>query len=473
MYMCILIVSQRGILTLSFKLSRDKNKKVHFMGIGGVSMSGLATILLKNGYYVSGSDTKESDITNRLVNLGADIYIGHTKNNIKNADLVVYTAAIAEDNEELMEAKNRNIELMGRAEFLGCLMKDYKYNIAIAGAHGKTTTTSMISYTTIQSKLDPTILVGGNVDVINGNFRIGESEYFITEACEYKASFLKFNPYIGILLNIDKDHMDYYNDIGEIEETFKKFADLIPEDGYLIGCADDNKVMNILNNVKCNTISYGIDNGYIRACDIRFDEKACAEFKVYRGCVYLFDIKLATVGKHNILNALATICTGLVLGLSLDDIKQSLLECKGAHRRFEYKGKFNNAVVIDDYAHHPVEIQATLATAKLINANKRYCIFQPHTYSRTISLFDEFSKCFKDADKVILMDIYAAREKDNGIVSSATLGDAIRENGVDCINIHSHEEVVKYLSENARENDLIMTIGAGDVGDIGTMLLNQ
>lgn len=458
---------------MSFDLNRDKNKKVHFIGIGGVSMSGLAAVLLTKGYKVSGSDSKESDVLNKLRKSGAEIYIGHKSENLKNVDLIVYTAAIPSSNPEIIEAKNKNIELMDRAEFLGYIMKGHKYNVAVAGTHGKTTTTSMLSNITLSANLDPTILVGGNVDALHGNFKIGESEYFVTEACEYKESFLKFFPYIGIILNIDADHLDYYKDINHIKDTFKKFSDLIPKDGYLIGCAEDPKVQEVLNYAKCNTISYGITKGDVTASNISFNNKGCASFTVYKNNEPLFDVSLNTTGNHNILNALASICTSIVLNIPKEAIIKGLKDCNGAHKRFEYKGEFNGATIIDDYAHHPVEIKATLNTAKLIKHNKTYCVFQPHTYTRTKTLFDEFINCFDSSDELILMDIYAAREKDTGLVSSDELGDAIRKTGMNCINVHSHEEAVDYLSSKVSPGDLILTVGAGDVVKVGEMLLKK
>lgn len=459
---------------MSFDLNTDKNRKVHFIGIGGISMSGLAAVLLTNGYKVSGSDAKESEILNKLKSSGAEIYIGHNGENIKeDVDLVVYTAAIPTDNPELIESKNKNIELMDRAEFLGYIMKGHKYNVAVAGTHGKTTTTSMLSHVTLSANLDPTILVGGELDAIEGNFKIGESEYFITEACEYKASFLKFYPYIGIILNIDADHLDYYRDINHIEETFKEFSDLIPRDGYLIGCAEDPRVMEVLNYAKCNTMSYGFTKGDVTARNISFNNKGCATFTAYHNEEELFNVTLNTTGKHNILNALSTICSSLVLNIPKEAVIDGLLKCSGAHKRFEYKGEFKGATIIDDYAHHPVEIKATLETAKLIPNNKIYCVFQPHTYTRTKTLFDDFTNCFSDANEIILMDIYAAREKDTGMVSSTDLGDAIRAKGLSCINLHSHEEVANYLADKVSEKDLVLTVGAGDVVRVGEILLNK
>ena len=456
---------------MSFNFLNDKHKKVHFIGIGGISMSGLAAVLLKEGYRVSGSDAKESETTEKLKQIGAEIYIGHKSENIKNVDLVVYTAAIPQDNPEIIQAKNSNISLMDRAEFLGQIMKGHKYNVAVAGTHGKTTCTSMISHVTLDANLDPTILVGGELDIISGNYRVGASEYFITEACEYKESFLKFYPYVGIILNIDADHLDYYRDINHIQETFEKFSHLIPKDGYLIGYADDCRVKEILDKSDCNILGYGFENGDILAKNISFDGRGCPTFDVYNNGEKLFTIKLNAAGKHNILNALSAVCIGLIFKIPHDSIVNGLESFKNAHKRFELKGVKDGITVIDDYAHHPVEIDATLNTAQKIDHNKVFCVFQPHTYTRTKTLFDEFSNCFSKADEVILMDIYAAREKDTGLVNSNELGDAIRENGVQCINVHSHEEALNYIKATAKANDLVLTVGAGDVVKVGEMFL--
>ena len=458
---------------MSFNFIKDKNKKVHFIGIGGISMSGLAAILLREGYKVSGSDAKESEITNRLKNEGAEIYIGHNGNNLKNVDLVVYTAAIPSDNPEILEAKNLNIPLMDRAEFLGKIMLGHKYGVAVAGTHGKTTCTSMISHITLKANLDPTILVGGDLDIIDGNFKIGNSEYFVTEACEYKESFLKFSPFVGIILNIDADHLDYYRDIDHIQETFQKFASIIPNDGYLVGYADDTRVMSVINNAKCNILSYGIDSGEVTAKNISFDENGCASFDVFRNDCKLFSVTLNVPGKHNILNALCSICIGLIFELKSKDIIDGLFAFRNAHKRFELKGKKSGVTVIDDYAHHPVEIKATLSTAKNIPHKSVCCVFQPHTYTRTKSLFNEFTEAFNDADELVLMDIYAAREKNTGLVSSDELGDAIRSKGISCVNVHSHEEAVNYVKNKVSNGDILITVGAGDVVKVGELFLNS
>ena len=458
---------------MSFDFLKDKHMKVHFIGIGGISMSGLAAVLLNGGYRVSGSDAKESKITQTLQSKGAEIYIGHNKNNIKDADLVVYTAAIPKDNPELIESIERKIPLMDRAEFLGRIMNGHKYNVAVAGTHGKTTTTSMISHITIEANLDPTILVGGELDIIKGNYKVGNSEYFITEACEYKESFLSFYPYIGIILNIDADHLDYYRDINHIQETFEKFISIIPNDGYIIGNSDDERVRTAIKKAKCNVISYGINNGDIVAKNITYDEKGCATFDVYKNDSNIFTISLSVPGRHNVLNALSTVAVGLIFNLSSKSIINGLKSFGGAHKRFEYKGVKNGVTVIDDYAHHPAEIKATLSTAKNIAHNKIYCVFQPHTYTRTKTLFKEFTECFDDADEIVLMDIYAAREKDTGEISSKILGDALRAKSIKCTNVSSHQEALNYVKTIVKDKDLLLTVGAGDVVQVGEMYLKE
>ena len=458
---------------MKFELTSMFEKQVHFIGIGGVSMSGLAAILLQNNIKVSGSDFKESAILTKLQQDGAIIHIGHKRGYLDNVSLVVYTAAIPSDNPEILEAKEKNIQTMDRAEFLGFLMKNYTKNVAIAGTHGKTTTTSMLANIALKGNLDPTILVGGDVDAIEGNFKIGNSEYFITEACEYKASFLKFNPFIGVVLNIDEDHLDFYKDINHIHDTFKEFAQKIPKDGCLIVCGDDKRAASLINNLECNTVTYGIDNGEIKATNITYNNRGCATFNVEQNNTKLFEVTLGTTGKHNILNSLAVISAALFLGIPHEFIIEGLLDCKGAHKRFDYKGEFNNITVIDDYAHHPVEIKATLETVKLIPHEKTLVVFQPHTYTRTKTLFNEFISCFTNADELVLMDIYAAREIDTGLVNSIELGDAIREFGTKCTNVTTHEEAANHLKSIAAPGDIILTVGAGDVVKVADILLKK
>ncbi len=458
---------------MSFDFLHDRDKKVHFIGIGGISMSGLAEILLKNGYTVSGSDMKNSKIVEKLRNKGAKIYIGHSADNIKDADLVVYTAAISLDNPELQRVIELKLPMMDRAEFLGKIMLGHKFNVAVAGTHGKTTTTSMLAHIVIEEKVDPTILVGGELDVIDGNVLTGNSDYFVTEACEYKGSFLKFYPYVGIILNIDADHLDFYKDINHIKDTFNKFVDIIPEEGFLVCNSDDNNVQDILENHKCNIMTYGIKTGEYAAKNISYNALGCGCYDLYKNDEMLFSIELNVPGEHNVLNSLSAVCASLAINISKESIIKGLFNFRGTHRRFEFKGCKNGVNVIDDYAHHPTEIQATLNACKNYPHKDLYIVFQPHTYTRTKTLFEDFSKTFDNAPHLLLADIYAAREKDTGMVSSVELGDAIRSRGVDAINYHSFDEIVKDLRLKTKEGDLIMTIGAGDVNLVGEMFLQD
>jgi UDP-N-acetylmuramate--alanine ligase len=458
---------------LSFDFLKDKHKKIHFIGIGGISMSGLAEILLENNYKVSGSDMKASSITEKLSMQGAEVFIGHDEKNINDSDLVVYTAAVSDDNPELMRARDLNLHIMDRAEFLGQIMKGHKYNVAISGTHGKTTTTSMVSHIFLDANLDPTILVGGELDIINGNVRTGKSEYFITEACEYKASFLKFFPHVGVILNVEADHLDFYRNIDHIQETFIEFIKLIPKDGYLVAYAEDEKLKQIIDHAESNVLTYGINEGNITAKNISFNEKGCSSFEVYKGDEKLFDANLNVPGKHNVLNALASICVALSLNVAHEHIIDGLASFFGTHRRFEFKGVKDGVTVVDDYAHHPTEIKATLEAAKNFPHRKIFCVFQPHTYTRTLTLFDDFTHSFINTDEVILADIYAARENFTKLISSDMLGDSIRALGKVCHNFHSFEEIVDYLKANLKEGDLLLTAGAGDVYKIGEMYLKS
>ncbi|MBC2580897.1 UDP-N-acetylmuramate--L-alanine ligase [Clostridium sp. DJ247] len=459
---------------MAFDFVNDKGKKIYFIGIGGISMSGLAEILLQRNFKVEGSDINSSPIIDKLVNHGAKINIGQVSDNItSDIDIIIYTAAISEDNPELIKAKELKIPLLTRAELLGYIMKGHKYNVAVAGTHGKTTTTSMLSHICLDANLDPTILVGGELDAISGNVRTGNSEYFITEACEYKRSFLEFFPYVGIILNIDADHLDYYKDINDIQEAFINFAKLIPNNGYLVCCADDERISKIICEANCNILTYGINKGDITAQNIKFDERGCGEFDVYKGDNKILSIKLNVPGRHNVLNALATICASISLNVSKDSMVNGLKNFTGTHRRFEMKGSKNGVSIIDDYAHHPTEIKATLDAAKNYPHKRIVCVFQPHTYSRTLSLLEEFSKCFDGVSELILTDIYAAREKDTGVVSSTMLGDKIRERGIKCSNLQSFDKIVDYLNNNLKNGDMLLTVGAGDVFKIGEIYLKN
>ena len=451
-----------------------KGCQVHFVGIGGISMSGLAEILLQRGYTVTGSDLKESHITRRLIEKGARVFIGHHPANVQGAQLVVHTAAVKADNTEIQEAHKRNIPVIDRATLLGQIMEAYPYSIAVSGSHGKTTTTSMLSTILLHADLDPTILVGGELDTIGGNVRTGSSPYFITEACEYVESFLHFKPYIAIILNIDADHLDYFKDINHIYRAFSKFAHLVPPNGYTVGCADDPLVVELLPQLQCNTVSYGIHGpSDWKACDIHYDDRGMACFKAYYKGKFMGEVDLSIPGKHNVYNALAATAAAHALGIPFQVIKEALTAYRGTHRRLELKGKMGDIIVLDDYAHHPTEIKATLETVQHYPHNRIWCVFQPHTYTRTKKLFNEFVHAFEQADRLIITDIYAAREKDTGEVHSRDLVQAISQTGQPCMYMQTFEEIAKYLKDNISPGDIVITVGAGDIYRVGDMLLNS
>lgn len=447
-------------------------KNVHFIGIGGISMSALAEILLSKGYNVSGSDISDSSLLKRLSAKGAKINIGHDASYIDNADIVVYTAAVKPDNPEMKEALRKNLSILQRAELLGQIMQTYPVSIGVSGSHGKTTTTSMISMAMLKAGLDPTVLIGGELNDLGGNVRIGQSPYFITEACEYVGSFLHFHPYIAVILNIDRDHLDYFKDIDHIYDTFLEFAKLVPSDGYVVGCMDDPLVERLMSEISCNTISYGMSKkADLYAESIEFDSKACATFDVKYKDQALGHFSLKVPGRHNICNALATLAAIKAMGIDISEVHEALQQYTGTKRRFEYKGSFNGITVIDDYAHHPAEIEATLSTARTLPYNKIWCVFQPHTYTRTKKLFNEFVTALSGIDHVILTDIYSAREKDTKEIHSRHLSDAISNAGEDCIYISTFDEITDYLNKNTRPGDLVITMGAGDVHTVGENLL--
>ena len=436
---------------------------VHFIGIGGISMSGIARVLLANGVKVSGSDTSSSKIIDKLKQNGATVYPSHSAENISNQDLVVHTAAVKSDNPEIQEAIKKGIEVIDRAEMMGRLMKDYKNAVSVAGTHGKTTATSMMSYIMIKAMLEPTVMVGGELDILGGNYKIGKKDYFITETCEYCRSFLKFFPTIGIILNVEADHLDYYKDLDDIKDAFSSFARLVPEDGALVVCADDKNAMDCVKNVFAPVYTYGINNGEFTASDISYDSFGYPSFEVLRNGEKILDLKLNVTGIHNVSNAVGCTAAACAMGIDYKYIKEGLETFSGTKRRFEKKGVLNGALVIDDYAHHPTEIAATLNAIKNIKHNKLWTVFQPHTYTRTYTLYEDFKNVLKMADNVILADIYAAREKDTGLVSSKQLADDI-ENAT---YMESFEKIEKFLKENVSEGDIVLTMGAGNVVEIG------
>ncbi len=449
----------------------NKDKSVFFIGIGGISMSALAHILKNDGYIVSGSDFKESDTVKELISSGIPVLIGHRAENVEDAGLVVYTAAIKDDNPELSRARELGIPAIERAVLLGAMMKNYRYPVAVSGTHGKTTATSMLSHVLCESDLDPTILVGGVLPLIGGNFRDGGKDYFVTEACEYCGSFLKFFPLYSIILNIEEDHLDYFKDINDIIDCFTEFVGKTPEGGAVIANFDDPEVVLATKENPAKTVSYGIQN---KSCDyvaenIVFSEKGYPEFDVMEKGELFAHIKLSVPGLHNASNSLAVIAVSRLLGVSKEGIEKGLASFNGTNRRFELKGEINGAKIYDDYAHHPTEIKATLAAAKATGAARVRCVFQPHTYTRTYTLKDEFSKSFVDCDDLVITDIFAAREPDTGLIHARDLADAI--DGAKYIKDFS--DIEKYFKETAQEGDIIFTMGAGDIYKVGENIVKD
>ena len=439
-------------------------------------MSGLAEILIKEGFSISGSDIHTSDIIKHLEDKGAKVYLSQTADNITDdIDLVVYTAAINFDtNEEYKEAIRRNIPVMKRATLLGQMMHNYQNAIAVSGTHGKTTTTSMLTHILLQADTDPTVSVGGMLDRIGGNIRVGHSDLFLTEACEYTNSFLEFYPLYSIILNVEEDHMDFFKDIEDIKNSFHKFASQTADDGLIIINGDMEHTDFILNGLAQKHVTFGLnpENDYT-ATDIAFDKEGNASYNLVAHGEPKGRIALNVKGCHNVMNSLAAIACTEAIGLPLDAIRKGLLSFGGTHRRFEYKGSLGDVTVIDDYAHHPTEIRATLSAAKDYPHDELWVIFQPHTYTRTKAFLPEFAKALEQADHIVLADIYAAREVDTGEVSSRDVMKLLQEDGQDVHYFPSFEEIKDFVKSHVKGHDLLITMGAGNVVEIGEELLAE
>ncbi|HHU18413.1 MAG: UDP-N-acetylmuramate--L-alanine ligase [Anaerovoracaceae bacterium] len=452
-------------------------KHIHCIGIGGIGLSAIAEIFIARGYQVSGSDMKESDITDKLIKKGVVIYFDHSEKNIEGADLVVYSSAVSPDNPERVAAMISGIPVISRAELLGILMKEYENSIAIAGTHGKTTTTSMISLILENASKDPTLMIGGHLQEINGNVKIGNGQYFVTEACEYMDSFLELNPKIEIILNIDSDHLDYFKDIEHIVKSFDKFANLVPEEGTVIAFDANPFVKSILKDLRSKVVTFGFNEQCdYYASDIEFNSFGMPSFKIHNNGEILCTVQLSIPGEHNIANALAAFACCHSLGISVDSITATLNAFKGTQRRFDVIGVTkNNIKIVDDYAHHPTEIKATLKAAQNIPHNKLWCLFQPHTYTRTLALFDEFAESFDSADKIIMSEIYAAREKNIYKISSKELVNEIKRVNPtkDVYYFADFEEIANFVLNNAQSEDLIITMGAGDIYKVAEIILEK
>lgn len=458
-----------------YQIDFNKPAAIHFIGIGGISMSGLAEILMEEGFRVTGSDAHKSDLTEHLEAKGAVVCYGQRASNIQDGtDVVVYTAAVHEDNPEFVAAKEKGLPMLTRAELLGQIMKNYKYAIGISGTHGKTTTTSMVTEILLQADADPTISVGGILNSIGGNIRVGASELFVTEACEYTNSFLSFFPTMEAILNIEEDHLDFFKDIEDIRRSFRLFAEKLPKEGVLIINSDIDDYQEITAGLECRVVTCGTspDSDYC-ASGIVYDELANASFDLLVCGKPAERIFLGVPGAHNVANALAAVAMCMELGISMEAIRKGLKKFTGTNRRFEKKGELAGITIIDDYAHHPREIAATLEAARNYPHHKIWCVFQPHTYTRTKAFLDQFAEALSAADEVVLADIFAARETDNLGVSSGDIARKIEELGTKAHYIPSFDEIETFILENCMHGDLLITMGAGDIVKVGEKLLGM
>lgn len=451
----------------------DNYHHIHLIGIGGVSMSAIAETLHTWGYKITGSDSTQSIYTDNLVKSGIKVTIGHDLTNSKNADLIIFSAAIKETDPEMVLAKQFNIPIVTRGEFVGYLTRKYKESICISGTHGKTTTTSMISLCFLEANLDPTIQVGASLKQINGNYTVGNSDYFILEACEYMENFLRFSPKAEIILNIDNDHLDYFKTFDNIKMAFEKYSKLIPEDGALITNADDANCLSLKEHVRGKFITYGIENqnaNYV-ARNIKHNALGYSEFDVFCNNNFYMHIRLSVAGSHNISNALACIALCSYYGIGKNFIYSALIKFTGASRRMEFVGSYHGVSVYDDYGHHPTEISATAKAIADKDFKESWVIFQPHTYSRTKTLLDDFARSLLPFDHIIVTDIYAAREQNNYNITSVDLVNKIKEYRKEAIYIKNFDDIVSYIKSNAKANDLVLTLGAGTVTKIGPEII--
>ena len=456
-----------------------KLQRVHFVGIGGIGMSGIAEVLLNLGYKISGSDLKPSLVTDRLATLGATIFEGHRAENVVGADVVVTSSAVRPDNPEVQEARHQHIPVIQRAEMLAELMR-LKYGIAVAGMHGKTTTTSMVAAVLAAGGLDPTVVVGGRVDAMGSNARLGKSHYLVAEADESDRSFLKLSPILAVVTNIDREHMDCYRDMADVERAFVEFMDRVPFYGMTVACNDDDRLRALLPQLRRRVVTYGAREGsdfHLSGPETLAADghgRPTSRFRIeYRG-QSLGDFHLHVPGRHNILNATAAIAVGVGLDVAPDAIRSALAEFRGVDRRFQLRGCAGEISVIDDYGHHPTEIRATLAAARQCGYGRVHVVFQPHRYTRTQDLADQFAASFADADSLFVLDIYAASEPPIAGVTGERLAQHIAETGMrQATYAASFADAIEQVTAAAQPGDMILTLGAGSVSQLGPQILER
>lgn len=458
-----------------YQIQFDKPVHVHFIGIGGISMSGLAEILLSRKFPVSGSDSHESALTDQLAAQGAVVHYPQMAENITDdIDVVVYTAAIHPDNPEFRAAQEKNLPMLTRAQLLGEIMRNYKEAINVSGTHGKTTTTSMITEILLEAHKDPTVSVGGMLKDIGGNIRVGGQETFVVEACEYTNSFLSFFPTIEVILNVEADHLDFFKDIDDIRHSFKLFAEKLPEDGLLVINKDIKHSEYFTQALKCRVVTFGHEkDADYTANFISYDKFAHPSYTLFYKGEELAQVELGVTGEHNIYNSLAAVAVARSLDIPMETILRGLKRFTGTDRRFQKKGSVNGFTIIDDYAHHPQEIAATIEAAKKYPHRKLWIVFQPHTYSRTAALLDDFAGALSQADEIVLADIYAAREKNTIGISSDDLRKHMLEQNINVYYIPKFEDIEDFLLQHVEEGDVLITMGAGDIYKVGDDLLKQ
>ncbi|MFI5371926.1 MAG: UDP-N-acetylmuramate--L-alanine ligase [Candidatus Eisenbacteria bacterium] len=447
-----------------------RTHRIHFIGIGGSGMSGIAEVMLTMGYQVSGSDLKSSEVTDRIVELGGRVFVGHSESNVEGAQVVVYSTAVRPENPELVRARAMGVPVIGRADMLAELMR-MKYGIAVAGAHGKTTTTSLIAEVLARGGLDPTIVVGGRLRALGTSARLGNGQFLVAEADESDGSFLRLAPAVTVITNIDREHLDHYRDLDEIRQAFVYFANRVPFYGVSVLCADDAGVRAILPGVVKRTLLYGTaTDAAVRAEDIRLEGHG-SRFRVLHEGRPLGEVELKVPGRHNVLNALAAVAVGVELEIGFEHVAGALADFRGVARRFEIRGEADGVQVVDDYGHHPTEIAATLAAARGLGG-RRLVVFQPHRYTRTQALAEEFGTCFGDADRVWVLDVYPAGERPIPGVSGRTVVEKALQHGKAEIGYAADPATaVGEVAATARPGDVVITLGAGDVWRLGDEIL--
>ena len=440
-------------------------RRAHLAGIGGVSMSPLAEVLHKMGMVITGSDMHESATVDHLRSLGIPVSIGHRAENVGDAELVIRTAAIHDENPEIAAARTRGIPVFERAQAWGSIMRGYKNALCISGTHGKTTTTSMCTHIIMAAQLDPTVMIGGTLPLLGSGYRVGHGDTIILESCEYCNSFLSFFPTVAVILNIEADHLDFFKDLEDVEHSFRAFADRVPENGLIVANADDANTMHTLEGETRPVLTFGLEQGEVHAANLAWHNGLPSFDVIYRGEVFTH-VELRVPGEHNVKNALAAAAASIALAVSPQAVSEGLNAFRGAGRRFEHKGTFHGAEIYDDYAHHPGELQALLSAARALGFERIICAFQPHTYTRTHALFDDFVEVLKEPDLTILAEIFAAREVNELGISSKDLAQRIPGSEY----YSTLPEVTQRLRELARPGDLILTVGAGDIYTVGEAL---